>query len=65
MIIDPSDGRVIRDFVIDEQAWLGDDDQASRASGDVLNGIAWDASRRKLFITGKNWPKLFEVSFAN
>jgi glutamine cyclotransferase len=27
----------------------------------VLNGIAWDAKRRRLFVTGKNWPKLFEI----
>ncbi|MBB5744691.1 glutaminyl-peptide cyclotransferase [Brevundimonas variabilis] len=28
---------------------------------DVLNGIAWDAAGRRLFVTGKNWPKLFEI----
>jgi glutamine cyclotransferase len=27
----------------------------------VLNGIAWDAEGRRLFVTGKNWPKLFEI----
>lgn len=27
----------------------------------VLNGIAWDADGRRLFVTGKDWPKLFEV----
>ncbi|WP_423146817.1 glutaminyl-peptide cyclotransferase [Rubrolithibacter danxiaensis] len=27
----------------------------------VLNGIAWDAAKRRMFITGKKWPKLFEV----
>lgn len=32
-----------------------------RASADVLNGIAWDASRRRLLVTGKFWPKLFEL----
>ena len=31
------------------------------ASTDVLNGIAWDAQGDRLFITGKFWPKLFEV----
>ncbi|MFZ0826970.1 MAG: glutaminyl-peptide cyclotransferase [Verrucomicrobiia bacterium] len=31
------------------------------ASTDVLNGIAWDAAGDRLFITGKFWPKLFEV----
>ena len=28
---------------------------------DVLNGIAWDAKQRRLFVTGKHWPKLFEI----
>jgi glutaminyl-peptide cyclotransferase len=28
---------------------------------DVLNGIAYDASRDRLFVTGKLWPKLFEI----
>ncbi len=27
----------------------------------VLNGIAYDAARDRLFVTGKNWPKLFEI----
>ncbi len=29
---------------------------------DVLNGIAYDAARDRLFITGKNWPKLFQIT---
>ncbi len=28
---------------------------------DVLNGIAYDAKGDRLFVTGKNWPKLFEI----
>lgn len=28
----------------------------------VLNGIAYDSTTKKMFITGKNWPKLFEIS---
>ena len=28
---------------------------------DVLNGIAWDPEERRLFVTGKNWPHLFEI----
>jgi glutaminyl-peptide cyclotransferase len=27
----------------------------------VLNGIAYDAKRNRLFVTGKLWPKLFEI----
>lgn len=32
-----------------------------RGSDDVLNGIAYDAARKRLFVTGKLWPKLFEI----
>jgi glutamine cyclotransferase len=28
---------------------------------DVLNGIAWDDKDRRLFVTGKRWPKIFEI----
>lgn len=28
---------------------------------DVLNGIAYDAAADRLFVTGKKWPKLFEI----
>jgi len=27
----------------------------------VLNGIAYDAAGDRLFVTGKLWPKLFEI----
>jgi len=27
----------------------------------VLNGIAYDAATNRLFVTGKLWPKLFEI----
>ena len=29
---------------------------------DVLNGIAYDAAQDRLFVTGKLWPKLFEIA---
>jgi glutamine cyclotransferase len=32
-----------------------------RAAADVLNGIAYDAAGDRLFITGKLWPKIFEI----
>jgi glutaminyl-peptide cyclotransferase len=32
-----------------------------RAAADVLNGIAYDAPGDRLFVTGKLWPKLFEI----
>lgn len=32
-----------------------------RPGADVLNGIAYDAAGDRLFVTGKLWPKLFEI----
>jgi glutaminyl-peptide cyclotransferase len=32
---------------------------------DVLNGIAYDAAGNRIFITGKNWPKLLEIKLDN
>jgi len=29
----------------------------------VLNGIAWDAVSRRLYVTGKLWPSLLEITF--
>lgn len=37
---------------------------AEKAGADVLNGIAYDAKLKRLFITGKHWPKLFEIQVA-
>ncbi len=36
---------------------------AERLSADVLNGIAYDPENETFLITGKLWPKLFEVRF--
>jgi glutamine cyclotransferase len=55
--IDPATGRVVG--VIDFTGLLSPQDRATNT--DVLNGIAYDAVNDRLFITGKNWPKIFEV----
>jgi glutamine cyclotransferase len=31
------------------------------AEGDVLNGIAYDPAKNSFYITGKDWPLLFEI----
>jgi glutamine cyclotransferase len=31
-------------------------------SGAVLNGIAYDSERKRLFVTGKLWPNIFEIA---
>ena len=35
----------------------------SRDREQVLNGIAWDESGRRLFVTGKNWPRMYQFSY--
>jgi glutaminyl-peptide cyclotransferase len=44
---------------IDLAGLLSQQDNNGRA--DVLNGIAYDAAADRLFVTGKLWPKLFEI----
>lgn len=55
--IDPASGKVI-DW-IDLSRLV--EKSGARGPDDVLNGIAWDERRRRLFVTGKNWPRLFEI----
>ena len=55
--IDPKTGKVVG--WIDLTGLLGPQDRDART--DVMNGIAYDAKGDRLFVTGKNWPKLFEI----
>ncbi len=55
--IDPASGRILGtiDFV-----GILPESRRSKDT-DVMNGIAYDADADRLFVTGKNWPDLFEV----
>ena len=55
--IDPANGEVKR--LVDLTDLVGNVPIAERDA--VLNGIAWDAENRRLFVTGKLWPSLFEI----
>ena len=44
---------------IDLTGLLSEEDCTQRV--DVLNGIAYDEQNKRLFVTGKWWPKLFEI----
>ena len=57
VIIDPASGIV--EGVIDLRGLLPDEEIAPDT--DVLNGIAYDAAGKRIFVTGKNWSKLFEI----
>jgi glutamine cyclotransferase len=56
--IDPRDGTVLG--WIDMSGLLND--SCCEQPVDVLNGIAYDAEGDRLFVTGKLWPKLFEIA---
>lgn len=55
--IDPASGQVMR--IVDLTGLKAQ--AGARGMDNVLNGIAWDAHGKRLFVTGKNWPKLFEI----
>jgi glutaminyl-peptide cyclotransferase len=56
--IDPGSGRVVG--LVNLSGLLRPSDIV-KGQTDVLNGIAYDAKGNRLFVTGKNWPKLFEI----
>ena len=55
LIVDPEDGQVI--------GWInliGLEEQSDLLKN-VLNGIAFDQTNNRIFVTGKNWPHLYEI----
>jgi glutamine cyclotransferase len=57
VIIDPETGKV--EGRINLKGILKTSDR--KPNTDVLNGIAWDREKGRIFVTGKRWPKLFEI----
>ncbi len=58
--IDPTNGHVIDHLNL---AGLLPEHER-RPDTDVLNGIAWDAARQELLVTGKRWPKRYALKLA-
>ncbi len=58
--IDPANGKLL--------GWINLDgispDDVKRGEENTLNGIAYDAEGDRIFVTGKNWRKLFEIKLA-
>ena len=58
--IDPNNGHIVGKInlpgIIQQY-----DKNYTPGEGEVLNGIAWDSNAKKLYITGKRWPKMFEA----
>ena len=57
VIINPKTGKV--EGVVDCRGLLPK--SLRKPSTDVLNGIAYNPDTRKIYLTGKNWPKLYEI----
>ena len=57
VIINPKDGRV--EGLIDCRGLLAKEKRTPDT--DVLNGIAYNPEDGKIYITGKNWPELYEI----
>jgi glutaminyl-peptide cyclotransferase len=55
--IDPVSGKVLAYVDLKDILPKSDRDPDT----DVLNGIAYDAAGKRIFVTGKRWPKLFEI----
>jgi len=60
VVIDPKTGAVVEKIDLTN---LYPEDKRN-ANHDVMNGIAYDAQTGRIFLTGKNWDKLFQVKFA-
>jgi glutaminyl-peptide cyclotransferase len=58
IMIDPVTGNITG--AVDLTGLLGTADRPAGPDS-VLNGIAYDSVHDRLFVTGKNWPKLFEI----
>ena len=57
LVINPADGNV--EATIDCSGLLPK--KLRKPDTDVLNGIAYNADDGKVYLTGKNWPRLYEV----
>ena len=61
VIINPENGVV--EGVINLSGILPEKERDNKT--DVLNGIAYDKAAKRIFVTGKNWSKLFEIKIVN
>ncbi len=60
--IDPLDGKVVAklDLIL-----LVNEAKNKNPNADVLNGIAYDSSTNKIYVTGKLWSNVYQIDFAH
>ena len=56
LVIDPATGKVLAEVDCSDVV------KAGKGGGEVLNGIAYNPQSKKMYLTGKNWSNLLEVS---
>lgn len=64
VVIDPKTGAVDAELdlskLVPKNLFKNEFDEGNN----VLNGIAYDEATKRLFVTGKKWPKLFEIKLS-
>jgi len=63
IIINPKTGAVLQSVDMKDLWPLSKRPTYFDNSENVLNGIAWDEKGKRLFVTGKKWPHLYQVEF--
>jgi glutamine cyclotransferase len=63
IIIDPKTGAVLQTVDMSNLWPMSQRPAGFDNEQNVLNGIAWDAKGKRLFVTGKKWPHLYQVRF--
>ena len=68
--IDPTNGVVVgtlhfADFLQKNSkadlSYLSKNNSSAQINGAVLNGIAYDSTKKSIYITGKLWPEVYEI----
>lgn len=68
--IDPMNGNVVATIDLtdilrknskSDLSYLSQNNSTAQINGAVLNGIAYNAAKKTIFVTGKLWPEIFEI----
>lgn len=57
--IDPANGNIVGKIDLTQMV---DNIKSKYAGADVLNGIAYDSTTKKIYVTGKLWPEMYEIT---
>ncbi|WP_183563374.1 glutaminyl-peptide cyclotransferase [Mucilaginibacter sp. SP1R1] len=63
LVIDPKTGAVLQRINMKDLYPMTERPADRDWGNNVLNGIAYDAPTKRIFVTGKKWPKMYQVKF--